>query len=31
VVILPQGVENLEKDIFRLLFLGPPSIFSFPH
>lgn len=31
VVNVPQGAENLEKDVFRLLFLGPASIFSFPH
>lgn len=30
-VNVPQGTENLEKDVFRLLFLGPASIFSFPH
>jgi len=31
VVNVPQGAENLEKDVFRLLFLGPAPIFSFPH
>lgn len=27
VVNVPQGTENLEKDVFRLVFLGPASIF----